>query len=312
MKQWLLFTFGLAYFLPALTGQAVDEYVRNITLSPPSDANLNSTIDSLWTLVSPLINDTTPSTERMRNRYAQRLFSSYQQQQSSITASKAALFHFFMLSINKNYQTIVVHFEMLREEPNLWIAAYPIYKIAFTKVHGAGVGNEHWQSKLQYYLKTIENKTIRNFITSQIDLKVGQKAPYFMATTITGDSISSDDLKGKVVLLDFWATWCPPCLKKMPLIKEIKDTHKDREDFVLIGVSRDKALEHQIQYLEKNAFDWIHIYDGYRPMGAVSKAFRIKELPKYFLIDREGQLAFISIGADLTALADHIQELLRL
>ena len=310
MKPLLLLSLWLVGFSSTINGQAVDEYVRQITLSPPSDSSLNNTIDSLWALASPLFKDTSISTSRMFNLYAQRLFSDYQRGKQSITTSKAALFHFFLLSINKNYQTIIVHFEMLEEEPNLWIAAYPIYKIAYRNIHGSNATKELWDDQLHYFLNNTKNKVIKDFITSQIDLKLGEKAPRFKAITITGDSVSSADLQGKVVLLDFWATWCPPCLKKMPFIQEIKDAHKDREDFVVIGVSRDKALENQIQYLEKHAFDWIHIYDGYRPMGEICKTFRIKELPKYYLIDREGDIAFISAGGDLSSLPAIVQELL--
>ena len=106
-----------------------------------------------------------------------------------------------------------------------------------------------------------------------------------------GEDVKLSDFKGKYVLLDFWASWCAPCRKENPNIKEQYNKYKD-QGFMVISVSMDKQEDRQkwLNAITKDGIgDWTHLidYDGFK--GAVAKRYHIREIPTSFLIDPEGK-----------------------
>src|SRR5512140_3757709 len=89
---------------------------------------------------------------------------------------------------------------------------------------------------------------------------VGSTPPDFSAQDINGQAVKLSDLKGKVVLLDFWATWCPPCRVEVPNLLEIFRKFKD-DDFVLISVSLDRDLAAARKFVKDKEMGWVHIID---------------------------------------------------
>ncbi|MDE0017569.1 MAG: TlpA disulfide reductase family protein [Candidatus Poribacteria bacterium] len=92
---------------------------------------------------------------------------------------------------------------------------------------------------------------------------VGKVVPNFSATDLHGKPISLQDYRGKVVLLDFWAVWCGPCVGEMPNVKEVYETHK-YQGFDIIGISLDTDEERLRNYLKENDIPWRQIYSGKR------------------------------------------------
>ena len=131
---------------------------------------------------------------------------------------------------------------------------------------------------------------------------IGKPAPDFSLTDINGNPISLKDYQGKVVLLDFWATWCGPCIAEMPNVKKIYDTCKDM-GFVVIGISLDNDASEVRDFLKKCELPWRQICDGQD--GPLEKLFQIRGIPSLWLIDRAGKVISYKVrGAELRKLVD--------
>jgi peroxiredoxin len=112
-------------------------------------------------------------------------------------------------------------------------------------------------------------------------------APKLTASNLSGGAVSLEDYKGKVVLLDFWATWCAPCIKSMPAVEKLYASRKDK-GFVALGVSIDEDQKKVAPFLKKHAFTYsILLDDAKAPTWA---AYKVKAIPAIYLIDREGQI----------------------
>ncbi|QDU88820.1 Thiol-disulfide oxidoreductase ResA [Pirellulimonas nuda] len=121
----------------------------------------------------------------------------------------------------------------------------------------------------------------------QIDVSIGKKVPNFKVTSTDGDAIQwQSTYKGKVVMLDFWATWCAPCMKEMPGLVDTYNKFKD-SGFDVLGVSLDRedALERINDVTDKNGMTWHQIYDGKYFRSALAGTFGIRSLPAALLID---------------------------
>ncbi len=126
--------------------------------------------------------------------------------------------------------------------------------------------------------------------TEETGNKVGMIAPNFVTTDIAGNEIKLSAFRGKVVLLDFWATWCGPCRTTVPELVKLWQKYKS-EDFVIIGVSFDSDKAKLLDYIHTNNMDWQHIHDtGYD----VNINYKVDVIPKVFLIDRQGKIIFAS------------------
>ena len=118
---------------------------------------------------------------------------------------------------------------------------------------------------------------------------VGQGVPDFSATDLDGKPISLQDYRGKVVLLDFWAVWCGPCLGEMPNVKRVYNTYKD-QGFDIIGVSLDTDEARLRNYLKKNHIPWRQIFSGQKWNSPLAQKYHIRSIPAPWLIDQDGTL----------------------
>ena len=118
---------------------------------------------------------------------------------------------------------------------------------------------------------------------------VGKLVPDFIATDLYGKSISLQDYRGKVVLLDFWAVWCPPCIVEMPNVKRVYDTYKDH-GFDIIGVSLDTDETRLRNYLKENNIPWRQIFSGQKWNSPLAQKYHIRSIPAPWLISRDGTL----------------------
>jgi thiol-disulfide isomerase/thioredoxin len=129
---------------------------------------------------------------------------------------------------------------------------------------------------------------------NQPELARARMAPPFEVTTIDGKRVSLDSLQGKVVLLDFWATWCMPCQKALPHMKEIAKKFQD-EPLVILSVSLDKDEGQWKDFIAKNKMTWPQYRDGGFG-GPVAKLFGVEAIPNTFTIDTDGVLQEEHIG----------------
>ena len=117
----------------------------------------------------------------------------------------------------------------------------------------------------------------------------GQPLPDFSATDLDGNPISLQDYRGKVVLLDFWAVWCGPCIAEMPNLKRVYNQYKDK-GFDIIGISLDTDEKRLRDYLKENDIAWRQVFSGKGWQSPISQQYGIHGIPAPWLIDRDGAL----------------------
>ncbi len=117
-------------------------------------------------------------------------------------------------------------------------------------------------------------------------------APYFAAVTPEGKKVSLDDLKGKLVILNFWATWCPPCRLEMPSMEKIYKEYKG-EGLEVVAMNFMEGPEPINVFVKENDFTFTILLD--RP-GKIAESYGVHALPITFLIGRSGNILARSIG----------------
>ena len=126
------------------------------------------------------------------------------------------------------------------------------------------------------------------------ELARARMAPPFSVTTLDGKQISMDDLQGKVVLVDFWATWCAPCREALPHIRNVSKKFQG-EPLVILSVSLDSDEQKWKDFISQNDMTWPQYRDG-GFTGPVSKLFGVNAIPHTFTIDADGVLQEEHIG----------------
>ena len=129
---------------------------------------------------------------------------------------------------------------------------------------------------------------------SNIGLARERMAPAFEVTAMNGQRVSLDDFSGKVVLLDFWATWCEPCREALPNIERIAQEFKGRP-LVILSVSLDPDPQKWKDFVAKNHMTWLQYRDGYFN-GPISRLFGVDAIPHTFTVDADGVLRDERIG----------------
>jgi cytochrome c biogenesis protein CcmG, thiol:disulfide interchange protein DsbE len=123
----------------------------------------------------------------------------------------------------------------------------------------------------------------------------GDKAAPFKLEALDGSTVSLEQLKGKVVFLNVWATWCGPCREEMPSMETLYDELRSNHDFVMLAVSQDtKGRLVVAPYVEKNGYHFKVLLD---PENKVGEAYDVSGVPETFIIDREGRIVAHHMGA---------------
>ena len=123
--------------------------------------------------------------------------------------------------------------------------------------------------------------------------RTGSMAPAVTFETVDGKKMSLEDLKGKVVFLNFWATWCGPCRQEMPELIKLHTNYKDR-GLVVVGLSTDESATELDAFLKANPLP----YTIGRATQEMGKDFDIKGIPLSILIDKTGKIVFDLDGYD--------------
>jgi cytochrome c-type biogenesis protein len=142
--------------------------------------------------------------------------------------------------------------------------------------------------------------------------QIGAVARDYTATTLAGESVSLSSMRGKVVLLNLWATWCTPCRMETPYLQSVFEEYED-QGFDIVGISMDTgdAADDVAMFVEEYAVTYTILHD---PQMAGMELYQVLGLPATFLIDREGVLRWMRYGpipeddpAFLQALEDVLQ-----
>jgi peroxiredoxin len=125
-------------------------------------------------------------------------------------------------------------------------------------------------------------------------------SPDFSITTLDGTNISNATLRGKVVLLDFWGTWCPPCRESIPMLASIRKKFADRP-FEIVGISSDNDEQVWKSFITQHRMDWSEYIDL---SGEVLDAFDVHEFPTFIVLDRDGIIRHRHSGVEQFTAAD--------
>lgn len=141
-------------------------------------------------------------------------------------------------------------------------------------------------------------------------VRTSDEAPDFTVEMMDGSQVQLSSLRGKVVLVNFWATWCPPCRAELKRVqKEIVDRFAGR-DFAFIAISRGEQRATVEKFLSEKGYVFPA---GIDPDESIFKRFATQSIPRNFLIDRDGRIAFIGVGYDdkeFSKLVEHIEKTL--
>src|SRR5574337_171451 len=138
---------------------------------------------------------------------------------------------------------------------------------------------------------------------------INGKAPAFKLKDLNGKHVSLDDFKGRVVIIDFWASWCPPCKKEFP---ELNKFSSNRPDLSVIAINIDKKREHAEGFLSgvPNISKNFHVLLD--PDAVVIAEYNARAMPTSFVLDRDGVIRYVHFGfreSDTAAWAEAVDKL---
>lgn len=138
-------------------------------------------------------------------------------------------------------------------------------------------------------------------------LSIGNLAPDFTMNNQEGEPITLSSLRGKVVLIDFWASWCGPCRNENPKVVKLYNEYKNK-GFDIIGVSLDKDKNSWVKAIRDDRLEWHHVSDLKFWNNEVAQLYKVKSIPHTILLDVEGKIIANNLRDDL--LAQKLNEIL--
>jgi peroxiredoxin len=123
-------------------------------------------------------------------------------------------------------------------------------------------------------------------------IQIGMKAPDFNVMDFKGNRVNLSEYKGNIVVIDFWATWCDPCIQEFPEVKKMYRTFRDR-GVQFIGVSLDDEIEELKGFVRGEKVEWLQIFEGMRWKGRISKMYNVEKIPIMFVLDQESMVRYI-------------------
>jgi peroxiredoxin len=146
--------------------------------------------------------------------------------------------------------------------------------------------------------------------SAHADISMGAPAPAFQLNAAAGNPVTSGDLKGQVVLINFWASWCGPCRQEMPILEQLYHKYKPA-GFTLLGVNVEPDSKDAAGFLKATPVTFPILFDT---DSKVSKLYNVTGMPSTVILDRKGNVRYIHHGykpGDESEYLDQIRTLMR-
>ena len=196
---------------------------------------------------------------------------------------------------------------LLAAHPASPVAAYFVVKDFAYKLDLEGMKSV--RAKLDASLNGTEYvNQIESMIARMEKVQVGSVAPDFTLPDVDGNPVSLSSFRGKYVLVDFWAAWCPDCRKENPNIVAAWEKYKDK-NFAILGVSLDRTRDQWLAAIEKDKLAWTQVSDLKYWSSEAAVLYCIRWIPMSFLLDPEGKI--VAIGLEGEELHNKLEELLK-
>ncbi len=172
---------------------------------------------------------------------------------------------------------------------------FSVLKNALKNTVDAGE-RQHLIARYGHQIKDPDLRALALSYYNTIDrLAIGSPAPNFKAVNLAGESVALSDFRGKLVVVDVWATWCGPCLREAPYFERVAIKHKDNDQIVFIALSTDEHKQDWYLQAKNNSPSVLQWHLPKHLQDAFSKAYALNSIPRYLFIDEEGNF----INSDL-------------
>jgi len=189
--------------------------------------------------------------------------------------------------ISSRKEQLEIEKNFVKEHPN------HVYSANILGIYCSTWGKEQTESLYNVLSDEVKNssygKDVKRYIDLAVEPKIGDRYVDFTMEDAKGGKVSLSDYEGKVVLLEFWASWCGPCRQENPnLVKTYEKYHP--KGFEVLGVSLDQFKSSWIDAIEKDVLPWKHVSDLNGWKNEVALIYGVSGIPDNFLIDAEGKI----------------------
>lgn len=200
-------------------------------------------------------------------------------------------------TISKFNYPLEVHQTLLEDILNEIPSQSQTYQLALSGII-AGLRSQNHSNFVLFGEKFVEkyqttspaaSKTIEKQMAAAQSFIIGAEAPDFSQQTPEGEDLKLSDLRGKIVLVDFWASWCGPCRRENPNVVKMYEKYKDK-GFEILGVSLDKQKGRWLQAIEQDRLTWPQVSDLKGWQNEVAALYSVRSIPSTVLLDAEGKI----------------------
>ncbi len=194
----------------------------------------------------------------------------------------------------------------IKQNPKSFISAYLIFAYL-----AADIETEELEMLINGLDKSVHEsyyvKQMKADIVEGKQTEIGQIAPDFTLNTPEGEPLSLSSLRGKYVLIDFWASWCGPCRRENPNVVKVYEKYGGK-DFEILGVSLDEKEASWLGAIKDDGMTWVHVSDLKGWQCAASQLYKVKGIPHTVLLDKTGKIIAKDLRGD--KLEEKLEELL--